>query len=537
MLLFSFKIDEKGWRSLKTTLWLLVIFAFCLYLPALSLGLVFDDHIYLKFTNKMIRSLPWNELHQFLLEPANPWEFLPLRDFTYWLDLRIYDNEVFGLHATNLLWYALASFTVWHLFRELILFSKPDSVEKASFWALCGTVFFLIHPAHIEAVVWVASRKDLMAGTFGFASVAFLLYAIRRGWRPVYLILGCLFFLASCFSKSTGITWLIMILAVIFAAWKQSAEISFSRKLLPLLCMGLIAIGSAYVHMHVGESLGIKIENHPGGFAVIERASRILASLFSMLFLPYPQSLYHDVYALGNWHWLISLMLSIAFLTVFFRISKPELWKFGVILLIAPILVYLQIIPFTTWSMASERFVFVSVAGLGLLFIEVASRIKQPSRILALILVLYIPSGVIVWTRITDWEYESTLRQAEYVANPLFHNVMRDKVLYDLLPRGEYTEARLLADQIKRDYAKNALYAMIEVNRAYQSLQKTNQKDENDTKQFCIAIRRLKDSLENGFVKIRCETDISYNNFLRSLQLQLDTNYSKKNKICKAMTP
>lgn len=49
----------------------------------------------------------------------------------------------------------------------------------------------------------------------------------------------------------------------------------------------------------------------------------------------------------------------------------------GVVLIFAPLLVYLQLMPFTSWSLASERYVFVPVAGLALVLIDLLGRMRK----------------------------------------------------------------------------------------------------------------------------------------------------------------
>ena len=183
------------WRMLRSTSTLLLVCGFCLFLPSLYHELFADDEIYLAFTNRMVRQLPWTHLHLFLQKPANPWEFLPLRDFTYWLDFRLYGDEPMGFHLSNLAWYAFSAAGFYWLLRELVLLFRPALANQASVLALCGTVLFVVHPAHVEAAAWVASRKDLMAGAFGFLSAATLARGMRTGWPARYCLIAAVLLL------------------------------------------------------------------------------------------------------------------------------------------------------------------------------------------------------------------------------------------------------------------------------------------------------------------------------------------------------
>jgi len=142
----------EAWDRLRNVLLLLLLLAFCLYLPTLSHYAFADDDIYLAYSNKLLRSAPWSELYRLLSERANPWEFLPVRDLSYWLDFRVYGDELSGFHLSNLLWYAACCSAVWWLFRELILYCRPGDGRYANVIALAGAVMFSLHPAHVESV-------------------------------------------------------------------------------------------------------------------------------------------------------------------------------------------------------------------------------------------------------------------------------------------------------------------------------------------------------------------------------------------------
>lgn len=91
------------------------------------------------------------------------------------------------------------------------------------------------------------------------------------------------------------------------------------------------------IHLKVGESTGIRIENHPGLFLMLDRASRIFTAQMGGLLFPYPLRFYYDVYQLGDWHWLVSagatLLLIVSLVVLALRRS---LWALGVVLAFSP---------------------------------------------------------------------------------------------------------------------------------------------------------------------------------------------------------
>jgi hypothetical protein len=528
----------RDWRLLQRSLIFLLSLFFCLYFSTLFQGLFADDDIYLAYANRFLRDSHWTELYQLLLRPANPWEFLPLRDFTYWLDFRLYGDEPTGFHATNLLWYAASGLASFWLFRELILLCRPAWAMRASVLSLCGMLLFIAHPAHVEVAAWVASRKDLIAGTFVFLSLATLARATRRGWLGHEMVLAALLLFAACFGKASAMAGILCVTVLFGVGWCASPGVSRAKKLSYLFLFWILVAIAFLVHLKVGEVAGIRIENHPGFFAMFERASRIFTAQIGILLFPYPLRFYHDVYQLGDWHWLVTAGATLLLIASLVVLSlRRSLWAFGVVLAFSPLCVYLQLMPFTTWSLASERFVFVSVAGLALVLIDFFGRLDSPKIIGGMLLIVAVLCALVVWVRIGEWEYGATLRSREYQLNPSFHNAIRDRIVFTLVPEKRYGEASSLARQLSRPYAAEALLALIAAEQAFQRLSFGSSfavaaEGLKSRENFCSALAKLQSATHHGYAQIPYETDISYNNILRSLDQVLKNHFGDVKKMC-----
>jgi hypothetical protein len=512
---------------------LLALAGFCLYLPTLFHSFFADDHIYLSFKNRLLRDTGWADAHRLLFERANPWEYLPLRDLSYWLDFRIYETEGMGFHFSNLLWYALAALAAGLLFREVVLLFRRDLSPHATTLAWCGVALFIVHPVHVEAVAWVASRKDLMSATFAFASALVLTRGMRYHWPVSAAALSALLLFAACFSKAAGATMVLFECALILAAWRFAPEIPTRRKLLYLALLLATAVLAAFVHMKIGQATGIRIENTPPPGDVIERASRIFAALMRLLAAPYPLGLYHDVYAQGNWHWIVSaggmamLLITAATLAI-----RPTLWAFGAILVIAPCTIYLQFTPFTTWSLASERFVFMSVAGLSMILMDICARISW-RRALLLLCLLTLVCAALTWQRVGEWEFTSPLREQEYTRQPAFHNAIRDQFINVLHAGGETAEAERLARSVERPYARDVLLALIIANTALrQAATQPPPAQEMRATILCPSFEHLRNKLNVAYAAMRTEPDLSYNNLLISVEEEIRTRRADIEKHC-----
>lgn len=457
------KASSNEWQALTRPLLLLCLAALACYAPVLDATFFSDDDIYLAFKNVLVREAHWAALGQFFVAPSNPWEYLPLRDITYWLDFQLYEDESFGFHLTNLLWYAAASGAAWWLFRELLLLCGTVKVGDALTIALVGVVVFIVHPSHVEAVAWVASRKDLVGGALSLLAIA---WAARLGRRDAGLLhwglLGLLILVASL-GKSTAVVQVAMVVVVIVSVENTGRTRVRSSLFIRLLLVVVPAIVAVWLHTTVASSTGIRLENDVGSLAILERSSRILAQLVLMLVYPYPLGFYHSPFSIGEWHWLLSCTLLLLNCAALFSLSaRPQLWAFGVLLISVSMLPYLQLVPFSTWSLASERFLFVSVAGLSIIVIDLLSRLKASQFVLMLLIAIVVVCCPVILGRLQDWRSVALLRAAEQVRVPEFHNAKRDLIVYQLLPEGRYEEARAVAASLPRDYVRELLGRFID---------------------------------------------------------------------------
>lgn len=517
--------NQADWRAYNKPLLLICVFACCCYLPSLFATFYADDGLYLAFTNTTLRNTSWRDLGSFFLGPTNPWEYLPIRDLSYWLDFQLYEVEGVGFHLTNLLWYFCSALAAWWLFRELALLCRTVATESASALALLGTAIFIAHPTHVEAVAWVASRKDLIGGALGLMSVALTAMALRRQWRwEAWLIVGTLLFIASL-GKATAVIQVLMI-SLVFLAHSDIAKngrvarAQIGAALGFFLVLGLAAL-AAFLHYVVAGTTGIRLVNKIGAMEMVERASRILAKLIEMLMAPYPLGFYHDVYAIGTWHWAIFVVgVGVFVLAVIKLLVRPRLWAFGVVQIVVSVLLYLQFVPFSTWSLASERFLFLSVAGFAMIAMDIAATSLQPRQALYLLAGVVFCYSTIVLIRLGDWKQVDRLVSSELVRVPEFHNAKRDQIVYRLLPEEKHDESVAVAKTFSKGYIRDLVLAFVTFEVEIRQFRKLEGNEANRTV-VCERRAALVLALKEAQVRIVFETDLSLNNILRGVERSL----------------
>jgi protein O-mannosyl-transferase len=206
-------IKPSGWD--RRYLWaagLPVLLTALFYLPSLYYPFVNWDDPKTIANNLHIRSLDFNSI-KWLFSNFCLGFWAPLTLLSQAVDYRLGGLNPFQYHLTNLALHAINTLLVFFLARKLLplVWKDPDQGGEPAFTTISGAflaaLMFGLHPIHVEPVVWVTGRKDLLCGFFYLLSLlAYLGYAASptsKSWR---LYLTLLLFLFALMSKPMAIT-------------------------------------------------------------------------------------------------------------------------------------------------------------------------------------------------------------------------------------------------------------------------------------------------------------------------------------------
>lgn len=117
-----------------------------------------------------------------------------------WLSL-IFDYELYGLnaggyHLTNLFLHILSTLLLFWLFNRM-----TGAIWKSAFVA----ALFAVHPLHVESVVWIAERKDVLSAFFFMLTLCFYVYYTEKPAVTRYLLV-VFFFICALMSKTIVVT-------------------------------------------------------------------------------------------------------------------------------------------------------------------------------------------------------------------------------------------------------------------------------------------------------------------------------------------
>ncbi|MBY0357368.1 MAG: hypothetical protein K2W82_05140 [Candidatus Obscuribacterales bacterium] len=207
--------------------------AFLCFLPSLKCFFFADDFLCLEYLGKIFNGQP----QLFLLRLFSPWQdhnvqllYRPLGDVSLALDYLFWRDNAFGYHLTNVLLHAATSVLVFFLCRKLF----KDLADK-NLPSFLAAALFAAYPLHIENVVWIVGRLDILCTFFLLASfLAFICFL--ESSKTIYLFSGLLGFWLALLSKEMA-----LILPFLLVAYLLLIAGKFQLKpLLPFMAVALI---------------------------------------------------------------------------------------------------------------------------------------------------------------------------------------------------------------------------------------------------------------------------------------------------------
>ncbi|HKQ18209.1 MAG TPA: tetratricopeptide repeat protein [Candidatus Eisenbacteria bacterium] len=386
--------------------WLLAILAltFVAYLPSLGNGFTnWDDQLYLD-ENPFLRESTVGEV---LTTPvASNWH--PLTIWSFAINYKLFGLDPASYHWINLL---------LHLANTALVFLFVRGLAKDRFWAIVVTsLFFGIHPMHVESVAWIAERKDVLYTLFYLLGLlAYVRYLDIRRWPW----LGGAFaaFVLSVAAKPAAVVFPATLLAIDYFRRRPFD----ARALLEKAPFFAVSIAAAILTLQAQEGTGAINREELGPLV-----PRILVASFGLMmyvvklflptnlsaFYPYPEN---PATNLGP-EFTLAFVLVVVLLPAaiyFFRRNRAIL--FGIAFFLINVVLVLQFFSVGHAVMA-DRYTYVPY--IGLLFALGWGLDERPAgssgliamRVLTGVLLFLAPVSLYqTWTRCQVWRNSGTL--------------------------------------------------------------------------------------------------------------------------------
>ena len=320
----------------------------------------------------------------------------PLTVLSLALDYRIGRMDPRGYHLTNVLLHVANAVLVF-----LFLFLLTGSPALAAI----ASLFFGVHPMHVESVAWISARKDVLYALFYLAAcVSYVRWA--RASRPAAYAATLLFFLLSLLSKGMAVTLPAVLLAVDFYLERPASARLWIEKI-PFLALSILFGIVAVVAQLSSGAVGGGVE-HPW-------IERLLVACYGLVFYlvkavaPFGLSAFYP-YPTGGWpiHFGLApvLLLLLGWLVVRSLRSGRGI-AFGAMFYLVCLLPVLQLVPVGE-AVVADRYTYLPYVGVGLILATVVMRLPRTPAI-ALLALLLVPAILAARARCAVWRDNVTL--------------------------------------------------------------------------------------------------------------------------------
>jgi tetratricopeptide (TPR) repeat protein len=142
------------------------VVVFWAYAPAMHGEFLFDD-------NALPFSLPN------AAAPLRAWigQIRPVLMFSYWINSRISAEDPYSYHVVNVILHCFTSLLIFWMVRRLLEWSGARASLR-NLLAGFAALVFLLHPAQVESVAYLAGRSESLSGLL--AAAAFTVFLYRR---------------------------------------------------------------------------------------------------------------------------------------------------------------------------------------------------------------------------------------------------------------------------------------------------------------------------------------------------------------------
>jgi tetratricopeptide (TPR) repeat protein len=316
------------------------------------------------YGNPQVKSLEWENIKKiFTLQKGGTYQ--PIRVLSYAIDYHFWGLNPLGYHITNILFYILTCLMVFFTLRLLSAGLReeatPNSHERV---ALFGALLFAAHPVHVEAVTWLAARKEVLQGFFFFLGFYLYLKASQGNARKTfYLSLVFLSILLAILSKPSAVIFPAVIALYEISKRKEGILSFFKRHWVFLLSSLVLSVVFTLILFKVMfEAGGIKQYRGDSIFSNALVCVNVFLQNIKLLVLTINYSAaYSFIVSMPVFRpknvILILLTLSLfAFGVLSLRRTKTIF--FSLFFFLITLLPYLNIIPIST--LKADRYVFIA---------------------------------------------------------------------------------------------------------------------------------------------------------------------------------
>jgi tetratricopeptide (TPR) repeat protein len=364
------KIEKKPIDTTKNAIILsvLVCFTFFVFWNSRTFAFVWDDTEYI-LNNPHIASLSFHAIGSIFTSfyAAN---YHPLTTLSWAIEYHFWGTQPGAYHIFNVILH-VANVCLVYYFVMLLLKDFRIAIITAAVFAL--------HPLHVESIVWISERKDLLYTLFYMAALSFYLIFLEKK-KALFLIVTFLFFVLSCLSKSAAVT--LPLILILLDYYKDKLSIKAVIQKIPFLVLS-IGFGIIAILSQKSNSAFNKIILD---YSFLNRCLLVCYSIYYYLvsfFFPFHLSALHfypqDQSSLPFDYYIAPLVLIAVGVFVFIHKKYRKELFFGLGFFVSTIALIIQFIPMGS-AVVSERYSYVPYIGLSIMLFQILLNITRDSK-------------------------------------------------------------------------------------------------------------------------------------------------------------
>lgn len=231
---------------------------------------------------------------------------------------------------------------------------------------------------HVESVVWVSERKDVLYSFFFLSGlITYLKYqnsTDKRRSKYLWLATTLLLFILSCLSKAMAVVFPLVLILIIF--WtsqpdennpvKESIKETFSKKnLVPLIPFFVISLFFGFLAISINNlnSFTVWHRIQYASYGFIMYIVKFFFPVNQAAIYPYPAQMEYNNGMFGTILLLTPIVFFIVAGLVIYSLKKTKLFVFGVGFYLVTVMMVLQFISVGVAIMA-DRYTYLSYIGL-----------------------------------------------------------------------------------------------------------------------------------------------------------------------------
>ncbi len=410
------------------------------YLQALDYPFVSDDKTYIT-ENTKLAGLRLTELWYLFTEPYNSMELLPLRDFSYWLDITLFGLTPSAFRVHNIILYLLCLPLVYGTTLSVWRYFRPADATSAPWAAAAVTALFALHPAHVEAVVWISGRKDVLSGMFSLFALWLAVRAKQKqGFSALLAAATLIALLAAMLSKATAVT-VAPVIAMLWVIFWRDVPAPSRRYFLLLWPLAILFLAVCVTLIFTANSAAR--EPVYFGIEAVTRLLAVLGWLARLAVSPESRHFFHPVFEDPYLPAMVALggvVLSSAVAGAAMMLRHRSLEGFALVAFLLLCMPYMQLIPYQSPSLVADRWLMFAVWPVILLLVALSWRLNPAPRA-ALLLAIAVPWGLQTMERPRDWHSFKGIIDADLRAYPGYYMPAWYKISSIQLPQGLVREA------------------------------------------------------------------------------------------------